>query len=128
MPYTFTVDTARRRVSGTLIGACTIADLRQLQDEVRADPSFDPSFEAVVDCDAMTAFEGSLAEMLRLGETDPFRHPGRCAYFARRDGIYGLLRMWETTNRDLSQREVRAFRSREDAEAWLDGRPGRPVI
>ena len=126
MPCTFTLDTGRRRVLGALSGVCTIALLRQLQDEVRADPAFEPTFDTVVDCDAMTAFEGSLAEMLRLGETDPFRHPGRCAYFARRDGVYGLLRMWETANRDLSRREVRTFRTREDAEAWLDGRPVPP--
>jgi hypothetical protein len=124
MLHRFTIDPARRRATAFLQGVATVANIRALQDAARADPAFDPAFDVLVDCDGITAFEGSLTHLIGLAETDPFRHPARCAYFVRRNGMYGVLRMWETANRDLARREVRVFRTREEAEAWLDRRPG----
>jgi hypothetical protein len=85
-----------------------------------ADPRFDLKFRRLMDTrrllDLPTA--GAMRGLVDYIETgNPLRV--RIAFVASRDATYGMFRMLEILS-DLKGYEHRAFRSFEEAEAWLD--------
>jgi hypothetical protein len=106
-------------VDVTISGVCSLPELKQLQREARADPAFDPTYDALLDCSGLEDFQGSVLELMNLAGTDPFSGASRRAFFAPRDASFGILRMWAAANDVIGRRDLAVFRTRPEAEAWL---------
>jgi hypothetical protein len=134
MPITYRVDNARRRVVATASGILTEADVFGYQQEAWSNPEL-AGFDEIVD---MT---GVVEIVLASPASDQLRNlaatsadmdvptSSRFAIVAPGDLAYGLGRMYGVY-RDLDRRstkQVRVFRTMDEAVAWLDdAKPGAP--
>jgi len=57
MPFSYAVYKQHRLVISTGAGCVTWNEIKERQDHTKADPTFDPEFNQLVDLRAMTSFE-----------------------------------------------------------------------
>ena len=119
MPITFTTDPERRRNLATATGPVTYSEITAHLDELKAAGVL--SWSELVDGTGATAAVTPaevrrVVEFLRdLAEEYPL---GATALVVGDDATFGMARMLGTLAEELC--DVRPFRRREDAEAWLD--------
>jgi hypothetical protein len=123
MPYRYTIDPERRLVTVMISGVCSLSELKALQNDARADPAFNPAYDALIDCSDLRDFEGSLLELMNLAGTDPFSGTSRRAFYSARDATFGLLRMWVAANTAIGRTDLQVFRTGKEAAAWLEITP-----
>jgi len=123
MPYSYTIEPERRLVTVIISGVCSLPELKALQNDAKADPAFNPTYDALIDCSGLKDFEGSLLELMNLAGTDPFSGTSRRAFFSARDATFGLLRMWVAANTAIGRSDLQVFRTSKEAEAWLEITP-----
>jgi hypothetical protein len=124
------VDHDRRRVVAKATGKLAPEDFFRYQQEVWADPEV-RGYDELVDMSGVEAIASPTPENVRkLADLsvsmDPEGVPTKFAIVAPDDLAYGLGRMYGAV-RELDERgskEVRVFRTLQEAEEWL--LPGRP--
>ncbi len=129
MPLDVTIDRERRRVLARAHGVLSIEDLFDYHRSVVARPDV-AGYDELVDLGEVSAFASASSEHARQLATLAARddlpdRPTRFAIVAAGDLEFGLARMY-ATYRGLQERgtkEVRVFRSRGEALAWLDPVP-----
>ena len=108
---------ARLVLSGPILLEDAIGTLR----DMLADPRFDQGWDVLFDLTGAVADFGA-AEIRSVRDfveaSQDVRARSRWAVVAPSDVNYGLVRMFEALSSDLDIR-TRAFRSREEALAWL---------
>ncbi len=122
MPYSFRIDPAHRVVLFRATGVFTADELLRCLDEVVADPSFDRSFDHLVDLRDVTVFPVTAADVRRRIEQDQGMEKEldapRMALVSARDDVYGMTRIYEA--RMVQAPPIaRAFRSMQEATEWL---------
>ncbi len=120
MPITFDRDDAKRRVVLVAQGAVTAADLIDVINRQAAERVWD--YSVMYDSSQITD-PPSAADLRRVAShatlvANKIGKRGPVAMFAPQDVVYGTARMYESVADD---RVVwRVFRTRGEAEAWLD--------
>jgi hypothetical protein len=118
MPYSCTIDVARRRVSCRAEGVLTQRDIFDEQPRVRTHPGFDPMFDQLIDLTAATDLDFDYSSMSSVANTTIFRPGARRALVANTAVQYGIARMFQALS-EGNNHVVAIFRDLADAEAWL---------
>jgi hypothetical protein len=136
MPAAYRLDLHFRVVWSRAWGVVTDEELDAHSRALRADPRFEPSFRQFQDLTDATEPRVTPAGLLLLAQINPFGKHARRAVVVASDVVYGLARMHEQL-RNESGDDLRVFRDRADALAWLglpedwtppDAAPGDPLF
>ena len=122
MPFFYKIDKPRRLVMSTAAGVLTKAEVLSLQDQLRKDPDFDPTFSQLSDLTHVTGMDITGADMRELAARTAFSPKSRRAVIASNDLAYGLARMFEQFRETKGDRGIRVFRKLEDALDWIVGK------
>ncbi len=120
MAQEFQIDEPQHVVWVRCWGPLTDHDILSHQAALRADPRFRPEFSQLVDTRAVTEVEVSARVMWQLGQSQLFAPSARRAYVVSRDVLFGLVRMYGLYQGLRGRAEIRAFRTRAEAVAWLE--------
>jgi hypothetical protein len=118
MPASYRLDLANRVVWSRAWGVVTDEELDAHSRALLTDPRFEPSFRQLQDLTDVTDPRVTPAGLLLLAQINPFGKHARRAALAASDVVFGLARMHEQL-RNESGDELRVFRDRADALAWL---------
>lgn len=119
MPVSYVIDKKNRLVVGTATEVVTLDEILQSRRQMMSDPDFDPNFSQLGDLSAVTKLDVTADEVKMLAETSPFALTVRRAFVGTTLEVYGLVRMFEIVRGLRGDQQIRAFRSREEALAWL---------
>jgi hypothetical protein len=122
MPFFYKIDKPRRLVMSTAAGVLTKAEVLSLQDQLRKDPDFDPTFSQLSDLTHVTGMDITGADMRELAARTAFSPKSRRAVIASNDLAYGLARMFEQFRETKGDQGIRVFRKLEDALDWVVGK------
>ena len=122
MPITYDLDQARRRLAAVATGAVTYPDVLAHLEMERLDDGL-PLHELINATNATAVLSteevrGVVEQLRGLGRVNAL---GPTAVVVGNDVSYGILRMLETLVEDVC--DVRPFRNRAEAEAWLETIP-----
>ena len=113
------IDTAQRRVFTEGAGVLTDAEMLAHPQELLSDSDFDPSFDQIVDATTFSRLDVTTDAIMTLAEHSPFLPTSRRALVIESDMQFGLARQYLLFV-DGDMKRLHAFRTMEDAEAWLD--------
>jgi hypothetical protein len=124
MPLDFVIDRERRLVISVGYGRLTFADAEKHQQDLLAEPAFDPSFDQIVDCTRVTEFALSPEEVRIVAARSVFSHGSRRVGIAPDDLQFAMMRMFETYREIFGGGEVtQVVRTREEAMEWYHNHP-----
>lgn len=124
MPLDYVIDRERRLVISIAHGRLTFADAEQHQAELGDEPSFESSFDQIVDCTRVTEFALSPNEVRMLAARSVFSHGSRRVGIAPDDLQFAMMRMFETYREIFGGGEItQVVRTREEALAWYESHP-----
>jgi hypothetical protein len=122
LAYRYSIDPAHRRVEIVFEGTLTPDDLGGIRADAIGDPGFDSTFDYLVDGSKVTRLVdvGTREIHFLAGNRSEVHVAGaRRALVAPMDVGFGLSRMFQGMA-DLDG-DVRVFRDRDEALAWLNG-------
>jgi hypothetical protein len=119
VPTSYVIDKQNRLVLNTATGVMTMDDILQGRRQFMSDPDFDPDYSQLADLSAVTEIDLTSAEIKMLAETSPFSLTSRRAFVGDRPEIYGLARMFSIVRGLRGDQQIRVFRTRETALAWV---------
>lgn len=116
----FIIDCEHRLVL-TKFGKClTVADVQLYVQQLRADPSFDPSFSEIADISSVKDLPLEGHDFLALADrVDPFSFESKRAFVAQTPEQRHAARMHQLLR---SQRNFEIFETLEQAKNWIIGR------
>jgi hypothetical protein len=112
MAVTYSIDRESRVVFTVFSGIFTDADVWQLIDQLRKDPAYDPEFNELIDCSAVTENRVSTTT---LGAVESSPIPRR-AVVAPSDANYGMSRIFQVLQ---PNQKIEIFRTVAEAKEWL---------
>lgn len=119
---TYAIDVSAGIVTVTCLPGLAVADVQKVQDALRADAAFDPSYALIFDASRaqLSGFDGD--SLRRLAETSPFNALSRRAFLVSRDIDFGLLRMFQAYSEGSERGElIRVVRDLAAAREWVAG-------
>ena len=119
MPAEFTIDSQRGVVITRASGVFTQADFLDHMARLQADPHFNPDFNQIIDCCAITTMDLTPEQIAALAERTAFSAKSRRALVVTSDLHYGLSRMFATYREIKGGEELRVFRDLPATQAWL---------
>jgi len=120
MPFSYVVYKEHRLVISSGSGLLTWEEIKARQDETKTDPSFDPTFNQIVDLRSVTAILMSGDQARMLARRQIFSHESRRAFVATNPSIFGMGRMWEIyTEFSKTPSQIRVFADLPSALKWL---------
>lgn len=119
MPAKYEIDTHRKLVVTTAWGACTADDVLRFRKELSRDGNFDPSFSQLADFTRVTEVKFTPDDVRMLAEVSPFSPRSRRALVAGNQLVFGLSKMFTILRSLRGEHDMRVFRSRSEALAWL---------
>lgn len=93
MPCSYVIDTDKRLVISTARDCITFAEVMEHQDQLRADPAFNPDFNQLVDASAVTRVDATLDEVKRVASRRIFSSSSRRAFVATNPDVFGVGRL-----------------------------------
>jgi hypothetical protein len=121
MPVTYQIDKANRLIHTECTGAVTLAEVVDHFRQLEADPECPPYVDVLLDVTQEVTIPSSdelRTVTLAIARVRRRVQFGFCAIVASTDALFGMMRMFEVFTEDYF-RESRAFRTLEEAEAWL---------
>ena len=126
MPAFYKIDKEHRVVLSTASGVFDLAAALAHQDQLLADPDFDPSYSQLLDYSHVTDVRIDTDDVRKLAERSVFWPCSRRAIYVTRDIEYGFARMFEMLRENAGEKGIRVFRSLDYALAWIfAGRDGK---
>src|SRR5215468_6356001 len=119
MPISYEINRETRLVVCTGFGVVTDDEVLQVHEQMVKDANFDSSFSELVDADAITSTTVTPSSMRMLADSSPFSPDSRRALVAGSPLAFGLWRVYQTVRSLRGDKNIRVFRSRTDALAWL---------
>ena len=120
MPASYRVNKRNRLIVSTATGVLTTDDMVQHLRRLMKDKDFDPTFSQLVDFDDVTEIAVATDDVRKMAEKSIFSPGARRALVAEKSDVaFGLSRMFEILRDLKGDRDVRVFRDREQALAWL---------
>jgi hypothetical protein len=118
MPADYVIDASHRTVFSRAWGRITNDDLFGLQDALRVDPAFEPSFGQFYDFTGVTDIAVTRDAFPALRARTPFELTVRQAFVAGSHAVFGMARMYELLH-DLPEHQFRVFFDAGEARRWL---------
>ena len=120
MPFSYVVYKEHRLVISTGLGCLTWSEIKEQQDQTKADLGFDPEFNQLVDLRAVTRFEMTSEQTRMLARRKIFSSTSKRAFLASDATAFGMSRMWEILT-ELSENpsQIRVFQDLSSALKWL---------
>jgi len=124
LPITYSIDRAQQRLFAVAVGVVTYSEIVAHLEKERDDSGL-PFPELIEATGAKVALDAAEVRQVveRLRDLGYHNALGPTAVVTVDDFSYGIMRMLETLVEDFC--DVRPFRSRSDAEEWLDTIPTR---
>jgi len=116
MPADFIIDVTHGVVLTTGTGEFTRADFIEHMSRLKADPNFNPDFNQVVDCRAITLLNLNGDEVRDLASQSIFSVRSRRAFVASSDLQFGLGRMF-AAYREMAGQQMMVFKDMQEALA-----------
>jgi hypothetical protein len=124
MAATYRIDPAGARIFSTLEGVVTDQELIRFQQQLLADPAFEPNYSQLTDYTGITCFDVSSQTMRSLALPNILAKGVRLAIVARSEFIFGMARMYQLLREGIAE-EIRVFRDLNEAYQWLDWENGK---
>lgn len=118
MSFSYWIDPEAGLVVAKLEGVVTVEELVALQEELRANRSFVPTFKVLTDASAVSEVRLDSAKIRRVADNSPFTTGARRALVATPGVVYGLARMFEMMTAKTGV-PTQVFLDRNEAFAWL---------
>ena len=129
MPIVYDLRAVVRTVAIAYEGRVTEPEYHAAYVRLYTDPAYRSGYSELVDCRGVTAFDVSVQAIRNVGEmavvaagTPPA--PARVAIVAGDDVMYGLSRLYQTSQEPTSE-VVEVFRNLAEARRWLGLEPER---
>jgi hypothetical protein len=120
MPFSYIVYKEHRLVVSSGSGLVTWQEIKARQEETKTDPSFDPTFNQIVDLRSATGIQMSGDQARMLASRQIFSPESRRAFVATKPSIFGMGRMWEIyTECSKKPSQIRVFADLPSALNWL---------
>jgi hypothetical protein len=119
MPAFYKIDKEHRVVLSTASGVFDLAAALAHQDQLLADPDFDPSYSQLLDYSHVTEVKIDANDIRKLAERSVFWPCSRRAIYVTRDIEYGFARMFEMLRENAGEKGIRVFRILDDALTWI---------
>jgi hypothetical protein len=120
MPFSYIVYKEHRLVVSSGSGLVTWQEIKARQEETKTDPSFDPTFNQIVDLRSATGIQMSGDQARMLASRQIFSPESRRAFVATNPSIFGMGRMWEIyTEFSKKPSQIRVFADLPSALNWL---------
>jgi hypothetical protein len=119
MPAFYKIDKEHRVVLSTASGVFDLAAALAHQDQLLADPDFDPSYSQLLDYSHVTEVRIDTNDVRKLAERSVFWPCSRRAMYVTRDIEYGFARMFEMLRENAGEKGIRVFRNLDDALTWI---------
>jgi hypothetical protein len=119
MPAFYKIDKEHRMVLSTASGVFDLAAALAHQDQLLADPDFDPSYSQLLDYSHVTDVRIDANDVRKLAERSVFWPCSRRAMYVTRDIEYGFARMFEMLRENAGEKGIRVFRNLDDALTWI---------
>ena len=118
MPTSYRIDPERELVVTRAWGAPSSEDLEAHYANLITDPRFRPSYRQLGDLSAVTTFSVDAWRIAQVAATPVFDTGTRRALIAPSEVGFGLSSIFAAYSERAGQ-DVRVFRERDEAEAWL---------
>lgn len=118
MPVETVIDPERRLVTTQVTGHATAAEILAAQEKLRTDSAFDSKYHHLFDLSGAEGVDVAQGDVQSIAAVALFDPGSRRAVVAPANVLYGLSRMYQAF-RDLADKQMQIFRTREEALAWL---------
>jgi hypothetical protein len=120
MPCRYVIHVQQRLVVSTGSERVTFEEMKAHQDQLIADPDFDPTFNQLLDATAVTDLDLSRDDVKSLATRKVFSAESRRAFAAPNPAVFGIGRMWTAYHEMATGMEnVRIFYDLAEALKWL---------
>lgn len=120
--FTYRIDQTQRLVTVEATGKVSIAEALDVQQRIRTDRTFDPTYAMLADYRAADLSEFDAEELRCNAENTPFLSVSPRAYVVGDDLGFGILRMFEIYNEHGKHGLViKVFRDMDSAQRWIRG-------
>jgi hypothetical protein len=89
------------------------------QDQVLADPDFDPGYSQLLDYSHVTEVKIAANDVRKLAERSVFWPCSRPAMYVMKDIAYGFARMFEMLRENAREKGIRVFRNLDRGLTWI---------
>jgi hypothetical protein len=120
MPASFIIDPAHRVVVSTGSGTFTQADFHAHMARIGADARFNPDFNHIIDCRAISQIDLTREQIMDLATRSIFNAQSRRAFVVSSELQFGLTRMFAAYREIAGGQKIMIFRSMAEALAWLE--------
>jgi hypothetical protein len=119
MPAFYKIDKQHRVVLSTASGVFDLASALAHQDQLLADPDFDPGYSQLLDFTHITGVELDVDAVRKIAERRVFWPCPRRAILINRDVEQNFVRLFQLLREEEGEHGIRVFRSLDDALAWI---------
>ncbi len=120
MPIISQIDSSLGLVFSTFQGVVTKWDILAQVERFRTDPSFQPSFDHIIDTRGTTRFDVSFAQMHAVSSHTAFNEKSRRAVVAEDTEMRGAARVYQILREDQKKPDkMKVFRNMAEARRWL---------
>jgi hypothetical protein len=119
MPAFYKIDKEHRIVLSTGSGIFDLADALTHQDQILADPDFDPRYSQLLDFAHVTKLDLSTTDVRKLAERAVFWPTSSRAILVATDLGQGLARLFKMLRENAGEKGIRIFRNLDDALEWI---------
>ena len=119
MPAFYKIAKDRRLVLSTASGVLTLADVLAHQDQILADPDFNPGYSQLLDLTHVTKMDLSAEDICKLAERDIFLPASSRAILVTTDLGQGLARLFAILREHAGEKRIRIFRNLDEALDWV---------
>ena len=119
MPAFYKISKERRLVLSTASGVFALSDALAHQDQILADPDFNPGYSQLLDLTHVTKMDLSAEDICRLAERDIFLPASSRAILVTTDLGEGLARLFKILREHAGEQRIRIFRNLDEALDWV---------
>ena len=118
MPIISQIDSSLGVVFSTFQGVVIKEDILAQVERFRTDPSFQPSFDHIIDTRGIARFDVSTEGLRTVSMHSAFDEKSRRAVVAEKDEMFWMARMYEVFREDAPD-QMQVFRDMAGARRWL---------
>jgi hypothetical protein len=119
MPAFYKIDKEHRVVLSTASGVFDLASALAHQDQLLADPDFDPGYSQLLDFTHVTAVKINADSIRKIAERRVFWPCPRRAILINSEMDHSFVREFQMLRQNAGEHGIRVFRSLDDALAWI---------
>ena len=122
MPFTYAIDVEHRLVVSIGSGVLTRAEILSHMDQLKRDPTFDPTFNQLADFTQISEAKLSSQDIAFIAQMSVFSPHSKRAIVAARTVHFGMARMYELMrqNASIEAEQIHVFEELESAKRRLE--------